>query len=436
LVDSATADGSYLRPDGHRLTYDYNGLRTSDKHEGIRIVQQTDGQWVAQAGGETEEVYDYDGMNRLTSTTRDGTAVDSRSYDGASRVIASGVADLDPQYTALHTQHHGGSDPLQVRQSQYDDNGRLVYQSTLAHVSPFVSPTRQSFSGVGYTYDDAGNVLGYITANADPANPTFVTTTNTVQRAEGYRQLSSLSQSRSATTGAPGAQGLVGYNYDVNGFLTHTGDPGNQSVTQNHFFVNDANGTALYAYYGDPANPMQGQRQLVVNGEVLGRYGWVPDELYAGISFPVPGFTPYTQKASFSFGYQPINGNYPAGTPGTYAVGAGDTLQSIAKGAYGDANLWYLIADANGLGGNAEMRVGQVLTISSAESRDEVGLVQDISGSPHAIVTGDVLGVTGVDSCVLELHNRDKLPIEFELPVNLLPEIRIRVVGELTVIGE
>lgn len=75
-------------------------------------------------------------------------------------------------------------------------------------------------------------------------------------------------------------------------------------------------------------------------------------------------------------------------------------------------------------------------SISSAESRDEVGLVQDISGSPHAIVTGDVLGVTGVDSCVLELHNQGELPIEFELPVNLLPEVRIRVVGELTVISE
>ncbi|WP_440534032.1 Ig-like domain repeat protein [Variovorax sp. YR566] len=368
LADSATADGSYLGPDGHRLRYDYNGRRTSDKHEGIRIVQQGDGQWIAQTGGETEEVYGYDGMNRLTSTTRDGTVVDARTYDGASRVLTSAPGNLDADYIALHTQYQGvtGNDPLQLRQSRYDANGRVAYQSTLAYVSPLVNPSGQSFSGVGYTYDDAGNVLGYHTANADPLNPTFATTTNTVQRAEGYKQLTSLTQTRPATGPAAGtvtSQGLVGYNYDVNGFLTHTGDPGNQTVTQNHFFINDANGTALYAYYGNPASPIQGQRQLVVNGEVLGRYGWVPDQLYAGISFPVPGFTPYTQKASFSFGYQPINGNYPAGTPGTYAVGASDTLQSIAKGAYGDANLWYLIADANGLGGNAELRVGQVLTI-------------------------------------------------------------------------
>jgi hypothetical protein len=47
-------------------------------------------------------------------------------------------------------------------------------------------------------------------------------------------------------------------------------------------------------------------------------------------------------------------------------VAAGDTLQTIAKGAYGDANLWYLIADANGLSSNGDLRAGQVLTIPTA----------------------------------------------------------------------
>ncbi len=47
-------------------------------------------------------------------------------------------------------------------------------------------------------------------------------------------------------------------------------------------------------------------------------------------------------------------------------MAAGDTLQTIAKGAYGDANLWYLIADANGLSSNGDLRAGQVLTIPTA----------------------------------------------------------------------
>lgn len=42
---------------------------------------------------------------------------------------------------------------------------------------------------------------------------------------------------------------------------------------------------------------------------------------------------------------------------------AGDTLQSIAQTAYGDSKLWYLIADANGLSGDRDMRVGQAINI-------------------------------------------------------------------------
>lgn len=75
-------------------------------------------------------------------------------------------------------------------------------------------------------------------------------------------------------------------------------------------------------------------------------------------------------------------------------------------------------------------------TASAADCTDDVGLVQDIVGSPHAIVIGHVLGAPGRDSCVIELHDKRELSIEFELPVQLLPNMRIRVVGELTVVDE
>jgi nucleoid-associated protein YgaU len=58
----------------------------------------------------------------------------------------------------------------------------------------------------------------------------------------------------------------------------------------------------------------------------------------------IPGQT--RNGADFNFGYQPINGNYPTASPGSYQVANGDTLQSIAQGAYGDSSLWYRIADA------------------------------------------------------------------------------------------
>nr|WP_258537876.1 LysM domain-containing protein [Pandoraea pnomenusa] len=83
---------------------------------------------------------------------------------------------------------------------------------------------------------------------------------------------------------------------------------------------------------------------------------------------PNTGNPNFINKADFSFGFQPINGKYPPGAPGAVAVQAGDTLESIAHSAYGDSKLWYLIAEANGLSGNSDLRVGQSLTIPNRVS--------------------------------------------------------------------
>jgi YD repeat-containing protein len=365
VVDAVDANGS-LGTEGHRLTYDLNGNRASDTRNGIRIVEQGgtgSGQWVAEAG-ESTEVYGYDALNRLTSTVRDGALVDSRGYDGANRVVSSGPGAVGVDYINLHRQWRGttGNDALQGRQNLYDANGQLVHQKTLEYLV--------AGSAVNYEYDAAGNVLGYLVA--DTVNNTFTHTANTVVRAEGYRTAMSFSATTAAATGALLSQGGLGYGYDANGHLNFTGDSGqmSQPTLRTHNFVNDASGNALYAYYayeGAPqtqANQVNGQRQLIVNGEVLGRYGLMADHRFEGTPLAQNGPF-FSAQSDFSFGYQPIDGNYPAGSPGTYAVGAGDTLQSIAKGAYGDASLWYLIADANGLSSNADLRTGQVLTIST-----------------------------------------------------------------------
>ena len=58
--------------------------------------------------------------------------------------------------------------------------------------------------------------------------------------------------------------------------------------------------------------------------------------------------------------------------PTSYAVVAGDTLASIAKSFLGDAQVWYLIADANGLTAgpddSLESQVGRSLRIPNVVS--------------------------------------------------------------------
>ena len=141
--------------------------------------------------------------------------------------------------------------------------------------------------------------------------------------------------------------------YDANAELIGVTD--STQSANNRDLVNDAAGRALYVNQGGHV-----QRQLIVNGEVLGRYG---ELINASTPRDANGVPSFTNQAEFSFGYRPIDGNYPTAAPGVYVIAAGDTLASIARGAYGDSGLWYLIAEANGLSGNQDLRIGQTLSI-------------------------------------------------------------------------
>lgn len=99
------------------------------------------------------------------------------------------------------------------------------------------------------------------------------------------------------------------------------------------------------------------QRQLIVNGEVLARYG---DELVAKINSTT--FTP-TSVAEFQFGAAPLNVRQSNLDAQRYTVSGGETLRSIARSFYGDDKLWYLIAQANGLSGSTQLSTGQTLSI-------------------------------------------------------------------------
>ncbi|MBN9478587.1 MAG: RHS repeat protein, partial [Burkholderiales bacterium] len=50
--------------------------------------------------------------------------------------------------------------------------------------------------------------------------------------------------------------------------------------------------------------------------------------------------------ADFDENYMPINSGYPGSAPGAYTVRTGETLRSIATSLWGDAALWWVLADA------------------------------------------------------------------------------------------
>jgi len=66
---------------------------------------------------------------------------------------------------------------------------------------------------------------------------------------------------------------------------------------------------------------------------------------------------------SAGYDYVTPNGNGAASTGGSYTVQDGDSLQSIAQNVWGDASLWYLIAQANGLSAGTALIQGQSVSL-------------------------------------------------------------------------
>ena len=83
-----------------------------------------------------------------------------------------------------------------------------------------------------------------------------------------------------------------------------------------------------------------------------------PKQQRERLSSPAP-----VTSVDFDQNYEPIGPDYPPATASSYTVRGGDTLSSIAQSVWGDAAMWYLIADANGLRGTETLVEGQVLSI-------------------------------------------------------------------------
>ncbi|AXW18982.1 hypothetical protein CJO85_07415 [Ralstonia solanacearum] len=286
-----------------------------------------------------------------SNTNQPGSTATTTRYDAAGRVLSQhvvnevdGTRSYDVSYektvvTGTHTvQVQTGTTPVldESGSPTYDESGNVIT------VPVYTTQTVTDTAEVS-TYDAAGNALGYrVTQNGTTTDYTF-----SQALYEGYQE-----GGVSAVSSA-GSSGSTGEQYDANGFLVGLTD--STQGANNRSFVNDANGHIL-------RKNQQGNllNQLVVNGQVMGTYGVGTDPSTPTNSDGSPN---YTTQGNFDLGYQPVTNSYPAAATGQYPVKSGDTLQSIAQSAYGDSQLWYQIAQANGLSGNADLRVGQIINI-------------------------------------------------------------------------
>ncbi|MDZ4253153.1 MAG: LysM domain-containing protein, partial [Sulfuritalea sp.] len=133
--------------------------------------------------------------------------------------------------------------------------------------------------------------------------------------------------------------GTTASSYDINGNLVSVSE--SFATSKSRSFVTDQAGHILQKTENGKT-----QNYFYANDKALGSSGALG-------------------TADFDYNYTPVSAQYPAATPGNYVVSAGDSLRSIALAVYGDAQLWYLIADANGLKTDADLQVGRNLSISN-----------------------------------------------------------------------
>ena len=377
VVDGVDAQGHIGPTQGRIVTYDNAGNRTSDQwygnavqtsggetvvvgyddESGQAIYDQMPHTYARRSNVLTKEVYRYDALNRLSSVDRDGVQVDQRLYALSGEVVQSGPNGSLPRGYAEALNEgvaQGSTIGLETRRSLYDASGRLQQQRTLKVNDAGVNTAR---SDILYAYDKAGNLGSYALRNYDGKNYT-----NTFRsgyeggRFDGYSETSVDATSTEPQMFKPGR---TAKQYDLNGHLLSVDDTTRDSNDKT--FVNDASGIALEVTQAGNV-----ERQLVVNGEVLGRYGMGIDPTKPRAESGGNAGEPlFARGADFDFGYEPITGSYPAASVGSYQVRSGDTLRSIARSAYGDSALWYRLAEANGLSNDRDLRVGQTLNVPS-----------------------------------------------------------------------
>ena len=374
----------------HTIEYNLDGTRKSDSFWGNKVVMsggQTVTITVSNDSGEysyesqtpimydrvqgmvTEE-YEYDNLGRLQSVVRDGTQVDLRKYDGAGRALVTGSTGKVPTGYVEKLNEDvaaGKTIGLERRVSWYDATGKLLMQNVHGNDGGFKYGTDYLAAD---SYDAAGNVLTYRQHVPGAGTDTH---TNALAAFDGYVQATQTVRDPKNKTATSTLQ------YDANGHLKSVTDGGNSA--NNREIYSDVAGRALLVNQGGKL-----LRQLVANGEVLGSYGVGLNEITPkdGQRNPV-----FDSQVNFEWGYQQINGNYPGASPGSYTVREGDTLQGIARGAYGDSRMWYRIAEANGVQSDSDLRVGQTLVIPAG-----VGGVHNASDTFEPYDPSKVIGDT------------------------------------------
>ncbi|MDA0911805.1 MAG: glycohydrolase toxin TNT-related protein, partial [Proteobacteria bacterium] len=256
----------------------------------------------------------------------------------------SQVRELDKLGQVLTLKSYSDKDKLSSQQvTSYNQNGWLVQQDNYKADGSLSNTVYYNDAG---DYDGVGNLTHYRVHVAE-GTPYDINYTKTYYKFDSYKQAKISGKNDSGVLEA----GSTSFSYDGNGFLRSVVDE--KDHNNDRTFYNNTEGMVLEKHQADRV-----QRYYYVNGKPVGTSGNVDN-------INPEHKDDKTPIADFDYNYVKVSDGYPAKAPTSYVVQAGDTLQSIAATVFGDSKLWYIIADANNITSNDDLKAkaGQTLTI-------------------------------------------------------------------------
>ncbi|USA47471.1 DUF3990 domain-containing protein [Acinetobacter sp. C26M] len=250
----------------------------------------------------------------------------------------------------------------------YNPNSDSVYQTTdniYNKDNQITNQTKAGGNGAGST------VYNYLADKVTLDNTVMTPSSGSAQTTKYTYDWWDSAKQKSISTTVNNLTGTTDFSYDVNGHVSGFTDKKNAQNQRQATYINNSQGMVL-------------QRNELINGS-MNRYRnfyYVNGQRIGDVSNDGPSREDYVQSlqnsrgtptqakdfkpissADFDQNFEPINAQYPSSAPTNYVVNNGDTLQSIALSVWGDASMWYMIADLNGLSPSDKLTAGQVLTI-------------------------------------------------------------------------
>ncbi len=321
----------------------------------------------------------------------DGSKTTNYTYDAADRVTLAGSVSFTYDAAGNRATSTDGSTTVTYT---YDAGGRLDYarigSSSLYDWSYDAVGNITYFSQVGETtyntYDDSYRLTESaherdegLNDDDDDAVDTVTTTTydrsgrtlaTVVVDSEGTDDEETYSyfyfyDARGLQTYVIGvgaeseASGGSTSTYDVNGRLIEVnlgqGDDEDQESDEINTFYYDNDGKIVRANRDDGIDSPEDTYYLYALGYAVGEY--------TSAASPTINEGNYATVKVISPGFEELPEVFPDTTVKMHTVAVGDTLRSLASQYYGSPDLWFVIAEANGMLGTEALQVGSNLLI-------------------------------------------------------------------------